>query len=328
MVYIYKKKAGNIPRYYLRASERKGQRIIIKDIAYLGSSIVDVKKKLNQLTEYREEIRKAYKTINRVLESNYYLEKVEKLRKDEYLEKFQKEIEACKLHYQSIFSKKDSRTKKEILKEFAIDLAYNTTSIEGNTISLKEARKLLEEGLTPINKSLREIYDVQNTERVFLALEGMSITHTTIIDLHKELMKNVDERVGYRSEDVAVFRSRFDSTPGIYVKTDMDILLKWYKEHKTKLHPLVLATLFHHKFEKIHPFMDGNGRTGRILVNLILLKNNYPPIIVENKLRSEYLDALGFADKADLNSIDVKYYKKLVEFFAKEYIGLYWNYFL
>ncbi|MBS3073118.1 hypothetical protein J4477_04750, partial [Candidatus Pacearchaeota archaeon] len=85
MVYIYKKIVSGKPYYYLRASERKGKRIITKDIAYLGNSIEDVKKSLERLSKYKKEIRKAYRNINLFLESNYYLEKVkyQKLKKDE-----------------------------------------------------------------------------------------------------------------------------------------------------------------------------------------------------------------------------------------------------
>src|SRR3989344_8934874 len=105
MVYIYKKITGTNTYYYLRASERKGNRILVKDIAYLGTSLEDVKKTLNTLPSYAEQIRKAYKTIHHFLESNHYLEKVKdlKLKHDPFLEKKLCGIEACKLHYTAIF---------------------------------------------------------------------------------------------------------------------------------------------------------------------------------------------------------------------------------
>ena len=171
MVYIYKKIISGKPYYYLRASERKGKKMIIKDIGYLGSSIDEVRKNLN-LSKHKKKIKKTYWTIHSFLESNHWLEKAQKskLKKDEFLGEKTEEVESCKLHYNSVFGEMDSATKKEILKNFIIEFAFNTASIEGNTINLAEARNLLENGLTPENKTLREIYDLQNTEKVFFEL--------------------------------------------------------------------------------------------------------------------------------------------------------------
>ena len=122
--------------------------------------------------------------------------------------------------------------------------------------------------------------------------------------------------------------ANFKSTPAPYVKTDMDLLLKWYNEYKKKLHPLVLAILFHHKFEKIHPFMDGNGRTGRMVLNYLLLKNNYPPLIIHKKTHENYLKALRKVDKSAPQSASKEDYFELVQFVADEMIETYWNIFL
>jgi Fic family protein len=104
-------------------------------------------------------------------------------------------------------------------------------------------------------------------------------------------------------------------------------LLKWYKNN-SKLHSLVLASAFHHKFEKIHPFSDGNGRTGRMIMNYILMRNNYPPMIVRKKTRSEYLDSLSKADNSGLNEIKPVDYKKLINYLGNELVTSYWNNFL
>jgi Fic family protein len=331
MVYIYKKTVGGKEYYYLRASKRKGSKILVKDIAYLGSSINDVKNSLERLPKYAEDIRKAYKTINNFLESNRFIGKIRQLRlkKDDLLDKYFTDVEACRLHYNSVFKKHDEITRKEILKNFIVEFAFNTTSIEGNTINLDEAKKLLEEGLAPKNKTLREIYDIQNTEKVFFSIfeSDVELNHELIIKIHAGLVENIDLRTGYRKTDIRVIRSNFDATPAPYVKTDMDLLLRWYNENK-KIHPLVLAIVFHHKFEKIHPFADGNGRTGRMLMNFILLKNEYPPMIIHKKQRKMYLDALRIADKSNLKSFNKENYQELINFVAKEMTDTYWNLFL
>lgn len=331
MVYIYKKKIGEKSYYYLRASERKDNKIVVKDIAYLGNSLEEVKKSLEKMPKYSEKIRKAYKTIHNFLESNRYLEKVKelKLKKDGFLGERLIEVEACKLHYNTEFKMREILTKEEIIKNFVIEFAYNTTAIEGNTIKLAEAKNLLEDGLTPKNKSLREIYDVQNTEKVFFNLLNYKeeLSHEFIIKIHKMLMENIDVRIGYRTSDVRVIKANFKATPAPYVKTDMELLLKFYNEEKDKLHPLVLASIFHHKFEKIHPFMDGNGRTGRMIMNYVLLKKNYPPIVIKTKERASYISALRKADSVGLTKID-KNYSSLILFVADQMTESYWNVFL
>ncbi|HIH17681.1 MAG TPA: Fic family protein [Nanoarchaeota archaeon] len=332
MVYIYKKKAGERTYYYLRASKRKGDKVIVKDIAYLGSTLDEVKNSLEKPNKYSPQIRKAYRSIHNFLESNKYLEKAKKLKlkMDPLLGGRLAEIEACKLHYNSEFKRQQSLTKEETLRNFIIEFAYNTTAIEGNTIKLAEARNLLEEGLTPKNKSLREIYDIQNTRKVFLSLlkDKEELSHNFIIGIHKNLMENIDPRVGYRTSDVRVLKANFKATPFPYVRTDMDLLLRWYDDNKAKFHPLALASIFHHKFEKIHPFMDGNGRTGRMLLNYILLRNDYPPLVIKTRDRRNYLAGLGEADRGGLTQAREEDYERLVGFIADQMVQGYWSIFL
>ncbi len=332
MVYIYKKPIGKRNYYYLRVSKKNGKKMVTKDIAYLGNSIEEVKKNIEKLSKYKEQIRKSYKKINTFLESNHFLEKAQrlKLKRDNFLKDKTEEVEACKLHYEEVFNKLDELTKKEILKDYVIEFAYNTASIEGNTINLEEARNLLNEGITPKNKTLREIYDLQNTEKAFFDIINLKdkINHDLIIDIHDKLLENIDNRTGYRTTDVRVVRSNFDATPGKYVKTDMNLLLKWFNENNGKINPLVLAIVFHHKFEKIHPFSDGNGRTGRMIMNYILMKNNLPPTIIHKKSREEYLEHMREADESELWKINEKKYSNLISYAVEEFIYTYWSIFL
>jgi len=154
------------------------------------------------------------------------------------------------------------------------------------------------------------------------------LSHELISSIHAGLMENIDKRIGYRKEDIRVFKSHFDATPGPYVLVDMKLLLKWYNENKDLLHPLVLAAIFHHKFEKIHPFMDGNGRTGRMIMNHILMRSEHPPLILHKRSREEYLDALRNADDSDLTKSSMKDYSKLAQFAANELVNSYWGVFL
>ena len=332
MTYIFKKNINGKNYYYLRISKRIKDKVITKDIAYLGTNPEKIESRLNDIPQkYKGEIRKAYRNIKKYIESEYYENKIKKIKSNEFLDNnLLKKIDAVKLHYNSKFEKLDDLTKKEIFKNFIIDFAYNTTSIEGNTITLEEAEKLLNENIAPNDKTLREIYDLQNTEKVFMEIleSNKEITHKLIIDIHDKLVENIDKRKGYRTHEIRVFKTTFQSSPYIYIKTDLDILLKWFNENKKKLHPVVLAGIFHQKFEKIHPFSDGNGRTGRILMCYMLMKKKYPPIIIRKKRRAEYLKFIDEGNKGDLNSSDPKYFKNLINYLGEEIIDNYWNNFL
>ncbi len=330
MAFIYKKIIGKKEYYYLRASLTKNGKQVTKDIAYLGSDFTKIKSKLSTLSkENQKEIKKTYKTIHRFLEVNRFLDKVkkDKLKKDNFLGNSLNLVEACRFHWNEVFNKLDVNSKEEIFNDFVVEFSYNTTSLEGNTITLKEAEKLLLDQRTPKDRTLREVYDLQNTKTVFFNYYETipkSFSHELIQKIHSSLIDKIDVRKGYRTQDIRVTKSRFNSSPAQYVKTDMGILLKWFVENKNKFHPLVLAILFHHKFEKIHPFFDGNGRTGRMLVNIILLQYGYPPLIIRKKNRKQYLDNLSKADNLD----SVNGYNSLVKFAAGEFIDNYWNLFL
>ncbi|MBS3103148.1 Fic family protein [Candidatus Woesearchaeota archaeon] len=330
MVYIYKKVIHGKPYYYLRISRRVKGKIIVKDIAYLGNNALELEEKLKKLPSYNSEIREAYRNIKKFIQGEYYLKKARELelKDNPYLNKnFLEEIEAIRLHFNGHFLRQDKKIIDEAYKNFLIDFAFNTASLEGNTITLAEASKLLRENLTPKNRTLREIYDLQNTEKVFFGIisPNREIGHDFIAWIHDKLMENIDNRKGYRQHDIRVFKSNFEVTPFPYIKADIEILLKWHKEHEHRLHPLVLAGIFHQKFEKIHPFSDGNGRTGRMIVSYMLMKKNYPPLIIKKSKRASYLDTLALGNEADLNSVEPKYYKDLIEYLAEELISTYWS---
>ena len=163
MVYIYKKKAGNKNYYYLRASKRLNGKQVTKDIAYLGSTIEEARKNLPIIAKDKQEMKKSYRKISLLLETEYYQNKIKKtkLKKDDFLGDDLEDIEASKLHYNNVFQKLDIKSKEEILEDFAIEFAYNTASLEGNTITLEEAKNFFETGRTPKDRTLREIYDLQ-----------------------------------------------------------------------------------------------------------------------------------------------------------------------
>ncbi len=334
MAFIHKKKIGKTTYYTLRISVREGSRVIAKDLANLGTDLSKIKIDVLE-KQFSKEIRKSHKTIKKFLDSNYYIEQTKKTKKkkEEFLNKEQLyEIEATKTHYQKKFLKLDKKTQREIYEYFLIRFAVNSTAIEGNTITLKEATQLFLNEKTPKNKTIREIFDLTNTKKVFYELlkNKQKLSTELIVEIHDTLLDNIDERKGLRNHDIHIFGQPFKPTPARYVKEDLELLINWYKENKKKIQPIILATTFHHKFEQIHPFSDGNGRTGRMIANHILIQEKYPPIIIDKRDRIEYLEVMNKADKAtkkNLTDINEKY-KPLLKFIVEQLKKSYWDIFL
>lgn len=210
----------------------------------------------------------------------------------------------------------DNKTLRDMYNDFTTLFVFNTNAIEGNTLTLRDTDLLLNKNITPSGKSLREINDHLNSKTTFnfILEKKPKINQAVIIKLHSLLMKDMDERVGsYRAHDVRVFGARFEATPKEYIKIYMNLLLRWYNKEKNRMHPLILAAIFHHKFEKIHPFYDGNGRTGRMLLNLILINNKLTLLMVPDAQRKRYYNALSEADSTAINKTELKH-KSVVKF--------------
>lgn len=192
---------------------------------------------------------------------------------------------------------------KNLKKYFDVELTYNSNAIEGNTLTITETKVILEEGLTiGGGKSLREHLEVINHQEAINYIEdivskNIDISERVIKDLHAIILKSIDDKNAgvYRKNNVLISGSRHRPVEHMLVEKKMYELVRWYDEMKGKLHPVELAALFHFKYVYIHPFIDGNGRTARLLMNLILLRNGYPMAVIKNEDRSEYMKALELA---------------------------------
>ena len=219
------------------------------------------------------------------------------------------------------FSKEPKENYENRYEAFCSLFTYDSTGIEGNTLTLSETTHLLFEGIVPKEKSLREIHEVINHKKAFDYILNYKedITKELILELHRlvimnTLSKDMISQIGrYRTVQVFVGRS-IPPNPS-KVPNQMARLLKWYSVNKKKLHPLVLASYFHTEFEKIHPFIDGNGRVGRLLMNFILYKNEFPMINIPKRKRFKYYEVLQNAQyKSDLKG----FVKFLINILKKE----------
>lgn len=193
---------------------------------------------------------------------------------------------------------------KNLRSFYRVEWTYNSNAIEGNTLSLIETKVVLEDGLTVGGKRLQEHLEVVNHAEAIDFVEEHVQKHTNLDEhtlklIHYLVLKNIDnENAGkYRSINVRISGSKHEPPHFLQVDHEMKELFAWYERVKEELHPVELAALFHFKFVYIHPFADGNGRTARLLMNLILMSHGYPPAIVkaENSQRLRYYETLEIA---------------------------------
>lgn len=211
-----------------------------------------------------------------------------------------KKIEEMNFKYKRIMQKLHPKDKEDLYKRFIANYVFESNALEGNSLTLKNVAEIIFDKRISKGKDLREIYDAQNSYELFQKLlqTEKDINREFMINLHKQLMDKIDDRLGYRTVPIILLgKPRTELAPPEQVQGEMNNLLEWYKENKNKLYPLELAFKFHAKFEKIHPFSDGNGRAGRFLLNYILLREGYFPIIIRKTHRSTYLKALDAADR-------------------------------
>ena len=200
-------------------------------------------------------------------------------------------------------------------RDFTIKFTYNTNAIEGSTISLLETSAMLDKKVTPKGKSLREIYEIFNTEKAlsFLNKYKGDLSKRIILKLHKIIMTNIDDQEAgrIRTYPVAIQGANWMPPNEKEIKDKFEEFLQWYVKNKRRLHPIELATIVHLKFIEVHPFGDGNGRVGRLITNLILMKNGYPPMNIKVKDTIPYVKQLQYAQ-------NTKKYDKLVDWFIQK----------
>ena len=206
-------------------------------------------------------------------------------------------IDRIKKDYLTKLKKGKKDELKNIEDEIITKFTYDTGRIEGSSLTYKDTKMLLQEGISPKEKPLRDIKEAENHKNAFLYMKKnlkKDINKKFILELHELLKKDVSEDAG-KFRDAQVYVGDLIPIKASMIERELYNLISWYRENK-RLHPLELGVAFHCVFEKIHPFFDGNGRIGRLLLNFILLKNNYPVVIIQNKNKRRYYNALRRAD--------------------------------
>ncbi|HLD57093.1 MAG TPA: Fic family protein [archaeon] len=263
--------------------------------------------------------------------SGYFLQKEKELNKNWALKKFGTnkilgeeeigKIESIRIDYKHIIKKLGKEQTKDLFDRFIVNFTYESNALEGNSLTLKDVAIVIFDKRYSKDSDLREIYETRNSRSVLdlLLRKKFRISHESIIRMHKMLMKDIDTRSGYKKIPNFLLGKRLQTTPPEKVYFEMTKLIEWYEENIEKMHPILVASIFHSKFEKIHPFEDGNGRVGRFLVNAILVNNGYPPLIVRRTSRTAYFTCLEAADN--------NHYDKIERFLIEKFKNTYKNFF-
>jgi len=220
---------------------------------------------------------------------------------------------------------------KNLKNVYDIQLTYNSNAIEGSTLTYSETKLILNEGITIGGKSMNEHLEAINHQEAISFIEELASISTQEIRLsdiksmHHLVLKGIDNKNAgaYRTQNVGVVKSDGEIhsfTEPLKIEEEMNKFIEWLHS-QTIEEPILLATLVHLKFVSIHPFIDGNGRTARLLMNVVLLQNGYPQAIIKVSIRAEYIQAVETYQQSSDN--DYSDFYKVVLQSVNESLDLY-----
>lgn len=290
MVTVRKKRVGKHTYCYLEHTIRDKDRVKKKE-KYLGK----------QLPKNIEELKSQFL-------SEIYTERWHPLL-DEIGKAYSKEVE----------SMPKSLSEKE-LKTFSIRFTYDTNRIEGSSLTLRETADLIERGITPREKPLKDAKEAEAHEKLFYEMLDWKkdLSVQTVLYWHKRLLESTEPDIAgkLRQHQVAISGSKFIPPFPAEIYPLLNEFFRWYNKNKGKLHPVELVALAHLKFVTIHPFGDGNGRISRLLMNFILHRSGFPMLNISYGKRASYYNAL---ERSQINREDNTFVLWLFRRYVKEY---------
>ena len=228
-----------------------------------------------------------------------------------------KEIEATRIMFKYFFYSITQKKEELFWRDFAIKFIFESNSIEGSRLSQNEIENIVKKNYIKKTTDRKEIIEVENSIKAFNQIKKgeFKLNQNVIKSLHKTIVDNLDIEFGYKTKEIIINNKK--TCPPEIVKEEMTKLINWWNEReKKKNNSFLTAIKFHQKFEYIHPFSDGNGRTGRLILIWMLQKNNYGVILFKNKNRHKYFAALNSADEgrnSKLYRYAVDVYKKTIK---------------
>lgn len=208
---------------------------------------------------------------------------------------------------------------KKMMEYFHTEYTFESNQIEGNTLDFQETHLVVNEGITIGGKTMREHLEVINHQEAIqfiidLATNKIEFTETILKQIHQLILKGINRNGAgvYRTVQVRISGSKH-IPPDVYLLNSMiEDYFRFYRYQKNRLHPVILAAEMHERLVSIHPFIDGNGRTSRLVMNLILLQNGYPIVSLKGDLpnRQRYYSAL---EKVQVNHESDDFHRLIME---------------
>ncbi|GAC1406389.1 MAG: Fic family protein [Ktedonobacteraceae bacterium] len=197
---------------------------------------------------------------------------------------------------------------RRLHEDFRVEATYHSNAIEGNTLTLAETEMVLEYGMTIAGHPLREHLEVTNHAKAYDVMERLvrnPIDMETVLLLHRLVKAQIDEDAGQlRTVPVHIRGASFTPPPAKDVPQYLAQWTHWLQSDRAlRYDPVTRAAIAHHDFESIHCFSDGNGRVGRLLLNIMLIQDGYPPALVLRDWRPRYIKALQEASAGNFRAI-------------------------
>ncbi len=216
---------------------------------------------------------------------------------------------------------------KQIKEYYKIGLTYSSNALEGNTLTESETKIVLEEGITIGGKPLKDHFEAighaEAYDFLYTLVNNNTVQEKDIQQLHQLFYYRIDEQHAgkYRSSKAIITGSKYPLPKPGDLPSLMKELIPSIDRFRRENHPVKAAALAHKEFVFIHPFIDGNGRTARLLMNLILLQQGYTIVIIPPITRREYIDSL---EQAHINDQDFIYFiARMVRETQKDYLRLF-----
>lgn len=197
---------------------------------------------------------------------------------------------------------------QKLREKFEVEMTYNSNAIEGNTLTLKETYWVIQQGLTVKGKPLKDHLEAKNHKEALDFLYELiapgnknTISEHLIKSLHSLIIQDIDKNIAGQYRERNVFITGTEHTPpsSLNVPIKMQELIQWARTNQKKMNVIEFSAMFHHKFVHIHPFEDGNGRAGRLLMNIFLMQYGFPLAIIQKNDRQKYYRALALADEGN-----------------------------
>jgi Fic family protein len=196
---------------------------------------------------------------------------------------------------------------RELDDYFRIGLTYTSNALEGNTLTISETKVIIEDGITVGGKPLKDCLEATGHAKAYdfmldaARAESLAFSEDMVLTLHRLFYSGIDcENAGkYRTRQVFISGTEYIPPAAAEVPTLMTEFIAELNNESERLHPVLLAAFAHRRLVDIHPFLDGNGRTARLLMNLILVNRGYQIVSIPPVLRAEYVSALRAAQSGD-----------------------------